>query len=120
MQRTFFEPKASENDVVLYTNEEPIFTPGDPIRVLSRMPVGHYRVPHYLRGKRGVVQTVISPIALDNEEEGFGRNAGDRGRYYRISVQMKELWADYQGNARDTLNIEVYQSWLEKLPTGEG
>ena len=42
MQRTFFEPKASENDVVLYTDEEPPFKPGDRIRVLTRTPVGHY------------------------------------------------------------------------------
>lgn len=119
MQRTFFEPRASENKVVLYTDEEPSFKPGDRIRVLTRSPVGHYRVPLYLRGKRGIVEMVISPKAADNEAEGFGHDAGDRGRYYRISVLMRELWQDYQGNARDALNIEVYQSWLEKLPLEE-
>lgn len=119
MQRTFFEPKASENDVVLYTGEEPSFKPGDRIRVLTRTPVGHYRVPQYLRGKQGVVEKVIAPKALDNEAEAFGHDAGDKGRYYRISVLMRELWDDYSGHERDVLNIEVYQNWLEALP-GEG
>lgn len=116
----FFEPKASENEVVLYENEEPPFKPGDRIRVLTRTPVGHYRVPQYLRGKRAVVEKVIAPIAVDNETEGFGHDAGDRGRYYRVSVLMRELWSDYQGNPTDALNIEVFESWLEKLPGQEG
>jgi nitrile hydratase subunit beta len=119
MNEAFFEPRAAHNDVVLYTDEEPAFRPGDSVRVLEREPIGHYRVPRYLRGKTAVVERVISPIAVDNEEEGFGRDAGNRGRYYRISVLMHELWADYAGHAGDALNIEVYQSWLEKAPVTE-
>ena len=40
-------------------------------------PIGHYRVPIYLRGKIGAVERVIEPAGVDNEEEGFGRNAGN-------------------------------------------
>ena len=43
---------------------------------LARSPVGHYRVPTYLRGKTGSVETVIEPAGIDNEEEAYGRNAG--------------------------------------------
>ena len=64
--------------VVLALGEAPAFAPGDPVRILTRSPIGHYRVPTYLRGKAGSVEAVIEPAGVDNEEEGYGRNAGDR------------------------------------------
>jgi len=48
---------------VLAQGERPSFTPGDAVRVLTRSPIGHYRVPMYLRGKAGTVEAVIEPIA---------------------------------------------------------
>ena len=81
--------------VVLALGEAPIFAPGDPVRVLTRSPVGHYRVPLYLRGKTGSVEAVIEPRGIDNEEEGYGRNAGAKRHYYRIAVPMTEIWPDY-------------------------
>ena len=94
--------------------EDPIFRPGDKIRILERFPIGHYRVPIYLRGKSGSVEAVIEPTAVDNEEEGFGRNAGSKRHYYRIAIPMTEIWPDYGGSPRDGLRIEVFESWLER------
>jgi nitrile hydratase len=107
--------KAMKADIVTALGEMPAFVPGDPVRVSVRYPVGHYRVPLYLRGKRGAVEAVIRPTMLDNEEEGFGRNAGVKGFYYRIAVPMTELWPDYQGSPRDGLRIEVFETWLERI-----
>lgn len=101
--------------VVAATGETPSFAPGHRVRVGSRVPIGHYRVPIYLRGKIGVVLKVIEPPLVDNEEEGYGRNAGNRRHYYRISVMMSEIWPDYEGSPRDELQIEVYETWLERL-----
>ncbi len=95
--------------------EEPVFQPGDRIRILSRSPIGHYRVPIYLRGKTGSVEAVIEPAAVDNEEEGYGRNAGSRLHYYRIAIAMTEIWPDYVGSPRDGLRIEVFETWLERM-----
>jgi len=41
---------------VFATGEEPIFEPGDTVRISTRSPVGHYRVPTYLRGRVGTVK----------------------------------------------------------------
>ena len=101
--------------IVLAWGEKPIFNPGDRIRILIRSPVGHYRVPTYLRGKTGVVEAVIEPAGVDNEEEAYGRNAGMRRHYYRIAVPMTELWPNYSGSARDGLHIEVFETWLERI-----
>lgn len=100
-------------DIVLATGEASIFRPGDRVRVATRFPVGHYRVPLYLRGKTGVVETLVKP-AVDNEEEGFGRNAGMMRHYYRIAVPMTEIWPGYAGSPRDDLRIEVFETWLER------
>ena len=92
--------------------ETPIFRPGQRVRVLQRFPLGHYRVPLYLRGRIGLVERLVLP-AIDNEEEGFGRNAGVHRHYYRISVPMVDIWADYAGGQQDRLYIEVFETWLE-------
>ena len=95
--------------------EEPIFRPGDHIRVLTRSPVGHYRVPTSLRGRTGWVEAVIEPPAIDNEQEAYGRNAGSKLHYYRIAIPMAEIWPNYVGSPRDGLRIEVFETWLEKI-----
>ena len=95
--------------------ETPIFAPGQSVRVLERQPLGHYRVPLYLRGKTGIVDSIIEPVAVDNEEEGYGRNAGARLHYYRVAVPLTEIWPDYVGAKRDGLYVEVYETWLERI-----
>jgi nitrile hydratase len=101
-------------DVVLADGEAPAFQAGETVRVMSRSPIAHYRVPQYLRGKTGLIAAVIQTMAVDNEEEAYGRNAGCKGHYYRIRFSMREIWPGYIGGASDALLIEVFQSWLER------
>ena len=101
--------------VVFAAGEAPIFRPGDNIRILTRSPIGHYRVPTYLRGKAGAIESVIEPAAVDNEEEGYGRNAGSKRHYYRVAIPMREIWPDYSGSPRDGLRIEIFETWLERI-----
>jgi hypothetical protein len=105
----------SDPGVVPALGEVPLFRPGDKIQVSDRSPIGHYRVPTYLRGKQGSIEKVIEPALVDNEEEGYGRNAGSRRHYYRISFAMMELWQDYAGSPYDGLRIEMFESWLERI-----
>ena len=95
-------------------DELPAFSVGEQVRVATRAPIGHYRVPIYLRGSVGLVERVITPALVDNEEEGYGRNAGNRRHYYRIAVPLPTLWHDYQGSPRDELHVEIYETWLER------
>jgi nitrile hydratase len=100
--------------IVPALGEIALFKVGDAIRVATRAPIGHYRVPTYLRGKRGVIAKVLQPAAVDNEIEGFGHNAGLRRHYYSIVFPMAEVWAGYEGQPADRLQIEVFESWLER------
>jgi nitrile hydratase len=101
--------------VVPALGELPRFEPGIEVRVLVRSPIGHYRVPTYLRGKRGVIESVIEPPAVDNEQEGYGRNAGSRLHYYRVAFPMTEVWPLYQGSRTDGVRCEIYETWLERV-----
>lgn len=61
------------------------------------------------------MEAVIQPAAIDNEQEGYGRNAGQKRHYYRIAVPMTEIWPDYRGTSRDSLRIEAFEAWLEGI-----
>lgn len=99
---------------IMPEGERAAFTAGDQVRIAARSPIGHYRVPTYLRGRRAVVEAVIEPAAVDNEAEGFGRDAGLKRHYYRVAVPMAEVWPGYTGSPRDGLYIEVFETWLEE------
>jgi nitrile hydratase len=101
-------------DIVTFTGEDPLFQAGDHVRISVRYPVGHYRVPRYVRGKIAMVEAVIRPRAVSNEEEGFGLNAGLKRYYYRVSIPLSDLWPGYLGSPYDNLRIEVFESWLER------
>lgn len=100
--------------IVKAEGEEPLFKNGDLVKILTRSPIGHYRVPTYVRGKRGRVEAVIEPPAVNNDAEGFGLNAGEKRHYYRLAIPMTELWSKYTGPAKDSLRIEVFEAWLER------
>jgi hypothetical protein len=93
---------------------DPLFQVGDIVKISMRFPVGHYRVPTYIRGKRARVEAVVEPAAINNEDEGFGRNAGVKRHYYRVAIPLSELWPRYAGSKNDGLRIEVFETWLER------
>ena len=102
-------------DVVKAEGEQPAFSVGDKVAISVRFPVGHYRVPRYIRGKSAVIEAIIQPPAVDNEAEGFGRNVGQKRHYYRVSIPLTDLWPGYGGSGADGLRIEVYETWLERI-----
>lgn len=105
----------SEVQIVKALGEEPAFGVGDHVSISIRYPVGHYRVPTYLRGKQGIIEKILNPAAVNNEEEGFGRNVGLKSFYYRVAVPLTELWPGYTGPPQDRLLIEIFETWLERI-----
>lgn len=99
-----------------YTRAErlALFVVGEKVRISVRYPWGHYRTPMYIRGKTGRVERVLSEF-LNPELEGYGKNAGEGIRLYRISFLQREVWPDYQGPENDTLQIEMYEHWMERV-----
>jgi nitrile hydratase subunit beta len=88
------------------------YAPGDRVRVRVASPPGHVRTPWYCRGRHGVVERICG--AFRNPEElAYGRPGLPRQPLYRVRFRQRELWPDYAGPAQDTVEIELYQHWLE-------
>ncbi|MSP88373.1 MAG: nitrile hydratase subunit beta [Alphaproteobacteria bacterium] len=88
------------------------FRPGDRVRVIAIHPPGHIRTPHYIRGKSGVIERSCG--AFGNPEElAFGRTGRPRQPLYRVRFAQNHVWPDYRGPTTDTIDIEIYQHWLD-------
>jgi len=90
------------------------FRPGQRVRVRRAYPPGHVRIPWYVRGHAGVVERLCG--AYPNPEElAYARNGLPAQPLYRVRFAQLELWPDYAGSVADTLDVEIYQHWLEPI-----
>lgn len=88
------------------------FAPGDAVTVRLAHPPGHIRTPFYVRGKPGVIERTLG--AFPNPEElAFGRDGLPARPLYRVRFAQTALWPDYAGAAGDTVDVELYEHWLE-------
>ena len=89
-----------------------LFNTGDPVRVCRRFPPGHLRTPYYIRGKTGVIERYLGDFP-NPEELAYGRNGEPRQPLYRVRFRQQDVWPDYAGEPHDTIDVEIYQHWLE-------
>lgn len=92
------------------------FAPGERVRVRAAHPPGHVRTPSYIRGHCGVVERLCGSYA-NPEELAYARSGLPAQPLYRVRFAQRELWPDYAGSPSDTVDVELYQHWLE--PAGE-
>jgi hypothetical protein len=88
------------------------FAPNQRVRVRPDYPPGHLRTPFYARGRVGTVERVLAAF-VNPEEEAYGRLAGPRKVLYRVRFALRELWPDYAGPAHDTVDVEIFEHWIE-------
>jgi len=89
-----------------------LFGPGDRVRVREAYPIGHVRTPYYIRGKSGVIERLCG--AYPNPEElAYARPGLPRQPLYRVRFRQSDVWQDYRGKDGDTVDIEIYQHWLQ-------
>lgn len=93
----------------------PRFRPGERVAVRVAHPIGHVRTPFYIRGKRGVIERLCG-VYGNPEELAYGRPGLPRQPLYRVRFLQREVWPQYHGHAEDTLDVEIYQHWLETEP----
>src|SRR5690242_10007048 len=90
----------------------PRFKVGDAVRVRAACPIGHVRTPRYIRDKVGVVERFCG-IYGNPEELAYGRSGQPAQALYRVRFLQRDVWPDYRGHAEDTLDVEIFQHWLE-------
>jgi nitrile hydratase subunit beta len=91
---------------------EPRFRPGDAVTVRALYPLGHVRTPWYIRGKRGVIERLCGTYG-NPEELAYARPGLPRQPLYRVRFLQREVWHGYSGRPQDSVDIEIFQHWLE-------
>ena len=92
----------------------PLFEVGDRVRIRNAHPPGHRRTPFYARGKTGVIERYCGEFR-NPEELAYGFDGLPRRELYRVRLRQAELWDSYDGPPGDTLDLEIYDHWLERL-----
>lgn len=85
---------------------------GTRVTVRSAHPPGHVRTPYYCRGLTGVVERVCGRFH-NPEELAYGRADHPFLTLYRVRFKQRDLWPDYTGPENDSVEIELYEHWLE-------
>jgi nitrile hydratase len=88
------------------------FKAGDTVRILAANRPGHCRVPVYARGRTGIVERICGEFA-NPEELAYGFDGLPKRPLYRVRIRQADIWPDYQGSAKDLLELEIFEHWLE-------
>lgn len=91
-------------------NTQPRFNPGDPVRAKIMNPRGHTRLPRYVRGRRGRIESVVGFHVFPDS------HAHDRGEapqwLYTVAFSGDELWgSDSEPNT--TVTVDAWEPYLE-------
>ena len=88
---------------------EPLFSVGDEIVVRNIHPVGHTRLPRYVRGKRGVIARIYGAQGFQDEPTVADNSPQ---HVYSVVFEASELWG---GNAEPNqlLYIDMWECWME-------
>jgi nitrile hydratase len=86
------------------------FQLGAEVRVKNAHPLGHTRVPRYVRGKRGSVIRTHGAHVLPDSNAHF---QGERPEpLYGVRFDARELWGD-AANPCDSVYVDLWESYLE-------
>ena len=89
----------------------PRFSVGQSVRIADRDPQEHHRVPAYAKGKIGTIERICG---AHGRPETFVRGDGKPlTRLYRVRIPQAALWGAYRGAPHDSLDIEIFEHWLE-------
>lgn len=89
------------------------FAVGDPVKVREAWPPGHIRTPAYVRGRAGEIVAALGRFP-NPEELAFHRSGLPAPMLYRVRFPQRALWPDYAGAAGDSVDVEIYEHWLEE------
>ena len=88
------------------------YAAGDRVLVRRAFPPGHIRTPWYIRGKSGVIERICGEFG-NPEELAYGRDGTPKQPLYRVRFRQNEVWDDYAESPSDTIDVEIFEHWLE-------
>lgn len=85
---------------------------GQQVRARNMNPVGHTRLPRYVRGKRGVI-TRDHGVWGSQDTDAGGNVVGAPQHVYTVRFPARELWGD-AASPRDAVCIDAWEDYLER------
>jgi nitrile hydratase len=91
----------------------PAFRVGQAVVARNIHPVGHTRLPRYVRGRRGVVAIDHGVFIFpDTHAAGQGKKPQ---HVYSVRFTAQELWGP-EASARDSVYVDLWDDYLEAVP----
>ena len=100
------------NDASLPEPSDPLYKIGDIVRIKVAHPPGHRRTPDYIKGKTGTIERYCGAF-INPEERAYGFDGIPKKNLYRVRFDQSQIWGHYDGPEEDTLDLEIYEHWLE-------
>jgi nitrile hydratase len=95
---------------MLKTKVTPRYAAGQRVKARNMHPAGHTRLPRYVRGRTGVIETDRGVQALpDTNVYGRGENPE---HVYSVRFAARELWGE-QASPRDSVYLDLWEDYLE-------
>jgi len=83
---------------------------GQRVRARNLNPVGHTRLPRYVRGKVG---TITRDGGIEELQDTDTQGLGDKQQHvYTVRFAARELWGD-QASPRDSVYADLWEGYLE-------
>ena len=87
------------------------FAVGQEVRAVNAHPRGHTRLPRYVRGRRGRVETVYGACVFPDAN---ARGAGESPQWlYCVRFPASELWGA-DGDPGSDVSVDAWESYLEE------
>jgi nitrile hydratase subunit beta len=88
------------------------FKAGQRVRARNMNPVGHTRLPRYVRGKAGVVVLDRGVFLFPDTNAHF---LGEKPQHlYSVRFAARDLWGE-RASARDVVHLDMWDDYLEHL-----
>ncbi|MCG8547637.1 MAG: nitrile hydratase subunit beta [Alphaproteobacteria bacterium] len=91
------------------TGANPIFAIGEPVVAKSHAAVGHTRLPAYVRGRRGWIESYHG-IQLFPDEHALGEESAQP--LYTVGFNASELWTE-AAESHDQVFLNLWESYLD-------
>lgn len=90
--------------------DPPRFKPGDRVAARNRHPVGHTRLPRYVRGRHGVIDRHLGAFVFpDTNALGQGEQPQ---HLYSVRFAARELWGP-EASPRDAVYLDLWDAYLD-------
>lgn len=92
------------------------FAVGKRVRARNLNPRHHTRLPRYVRGREGVVESVHAPEVLPDVNAHVGSPDDPRPfePVYTVVFEARELWGEDAGDL-DRVGVDLWESYLEQV-----